>query len=378
MSDIQIVGGVDAAGVPVELSVIDGMISVGSDGPPDFDAQGLAIVPGFIDIQTNGAYGFDFTEDPNSMWDVGAQLPEQGVTSFCPTIITACSDRIARAQAAIADRPKGYVGAEPIGIHAEGPYISMAKRGTHPIAHLRDAAPNEFDTTGIAIVTVAPELAGVTGFIERLTSAGVVVSLGHSAASARIAAEAIDAGATLGTHLFNAMPPLIAREPGLAGILLTDQRTYLGLIVDGIHLANEMLMIAWSLGRDRFLLITDSISATGMPDGHYDIGGVPVEVRDGTVRNVDGALAGSILTMDQAIRNLMRTTGASLEAAVAAASSNPASALGRTDIGSLAVGSRGDVVLLDGAEVVATVIAGRIVFCNQPDRLIGGSRVTEI
>ena len=374
MTGIHIANGKDSAGAALSLSIINGVISDPNASLPTVDADGLTVAAGFIDIQVNGAYGHDFTEDPTSMWAVGSRLPEQGVTSFCPTIITSPPDRIAAAQAAIAARPEDYLGAEPIGLHIEGPYLSQAKRGTHPPDLLISAAPRQFDTSEIAIVTVAPEIQGVISFIERLVAAGVVASLGHSATTSDETDLALGAGATLGTHLFNAMAPLTARDPGLAGILMTDPRTHFGVIADGIHLAPEMLRLAWRSAPDRLILVTDAISATGMPEGEYDIGGIPVTVGRGAVRNAAGSLAGSVLTMDRAVAVLMETTEASLKEATEAASLHPATALGRTDLGTLSIGARGDVVLLDGTTVVATVVGGEVAFCKEPDRLRGMPR----
>jgi N-acetylglucosamine-6-phosphate deacetylase len=378
MTGLHIANGKDSSGAAISLSITNGLISDSNASLPILDADGLTVAPGFIDIQVNGAYGHDFTEDPASMWRVGSRLTEQGVTSFCPTIITSPPDRISAAQTAIAARPESYRGAEPIGLHIEGPYLSKAKRGTHDPDLLISAAPERIDTSGIAIVTIAPEIPGAIGFIERLVAAGVVVSLGHSVATSDETSMALTAGASMGTHLFNAMPPLTAREPDLAGVLMTDPRTHFGVIADGIHLAPEMLVLAWRSAPDRLILVTDAISATGMPEGDYDIGGTPVTVDRGAVRNAEGSLAGSVLTMDRAVAVLMETTGASVKEATDAASLHPATALGRTDLGTLAMGARGDAVLLDETAVVATVVGGEIVFCNEPDRLGGMPHDSEI
>jgi N-acetylglucosamine-6-phosphate deacetylase len=371
MAGLHIANGTNTTGAAVDVWITDGLTSDMSEASSSIDASGLVVAPGFIDIQINGAYGSDFTLDPTSIWKVGTRLPEFGVTSFCPTIITSPSGYIAAAQTAMANRPEGYKGAEPIGLHTEGPYLSQAKRGTHASGLLSSAAPDRFDTTNIAVVTLAPEIPGAVGFIERLVADGVVVALGHSTATVDEVKLALDAGASLGTHLFNAMVSLTAREPGLAGVLMTDQRAHFGVIADGIHLAPEMLQIAWRSASDRLILVTDAISATGMPDGDYDIGGIPVTAAQGAVRNATGSLAGSVLTMDRAVAVLMETTGASLKEATDAASLHPATALGRTDLGTLAMGAQGDVVLLDGTAVVATVVGGEIVFCSQPDRMRG-------
>jgi N-acetylglucosamine-6-phosphate deacetylase len=174
------------------------------------------------------------------------------------------------------------------------------------------------------------------------------------------------------------MAPMTGREPGLAGVLLTDSRAHVGVIADGIHLAPEMLRLAWSSAPDRFVLVTDAIAATGMAEGEYEVGGIPVVVANGAVRNSEGSLAGSVLTLDRALKVLMETTGASLSDSLQAATSNPARALGRDDLGNLTVGARGDVVLLDGLEVVATIVGGDIVFCTQQQRLKEKPHDTEV
>jgi N-acetylglucosamine-6-phosphate deacetylase len=378
MNSLCITEGVDAAGRSIDVSIVDGVITDEGGQEEAFNAIGLTVVPGYIDLQVNGAFGYDFTENPTSIWAVGARLPEQGVTSFCPTIITSPPDRIVAAQAAIANRPAGYRGAEPIGLHIEGPYLSATKRGTHPLELLVPHAPDRFDTTDVAVVTVAPEITGVLDFIKELVANGVVVSLGHSNGTSDEATLAIDAGASLGTHILNAMAPMTGRDPGLAGVLMTDPRTHFGVIADGIHLAPEMLRLAWSSAPDRLVLVTDAIAATGMPEGGYEIGGISVTVKDGAVRNSEGSLAGSVLTLNRAVEVLMDTTGASLSDSVATATSNPAHALGRDDLGTLDVGALGDVTLLDGLEVVATIVRGNIVFCNQPHRLKEKPHDTEV
>jgi len=362
VNSLSVRGAIGADGDPVELTIVDGLFGISPEGGETFDADGLTAVPGFIDLQVNGGWGHDFTETPSSIWEVGAILPSTGVTSFCPTIITSPAERIEAAQTAMAHRPADYRGAEPLGLHVEGPFISEARRGTHPTQHL-DVPPNAaFSPRHIAIVTLAPELEGALDLIRELVGAGVTVSIGHSEATADQATNALAAGARLGTHLFNAMPPISGRAPGIAGALLASQMASFGVIVDGIHLSDESVRLAWNAGRDRFVLVTDAISATGMPAGDYEIGSVQVTVADGAVRNADGNLAGSILTMPTGLANLRSITEASLSESVAAATSNPARAIGRHDIGTFADGARGDVVLLDGDSVAATIIAGSVAF----------------
>ena len=366
----------DAYGDAIELTVHDGVISGGATNSGELDASGLTAVAGFVDIQMNAGWGADFTHDPDSIWRVGAVLPTTGVTSFCPTIITSSHDRVIAARNALSTRPNGYIGAEPIGLHIEGPHLSPERRGTHPEELLVSPLDSTIEPQGVAIVTVAPELEGALELIARLASAAVTVSIGHSAATAAETIAAIDAGATLGTHLFNAMPPITGREPGIAGILLTDTRARFGVIVDGVHLDAATVRLAWNAAPDRFILITDAISAVGMPEGDYEIGGVAVTLAGGAVRNAAGNLAGSVLTMDVGLANLMRTTGASLASAVAAVTSTPAAALNRGDIGTIAVGARGDITLLDGGSVAGTIVGGRVCYLQDEDRLQGGHIAT--
>jgi N-acetylglucosamine-6-phosphate deacetylase len=366
---------IDSSGKPVDITIADRVLDGVDTTAPTFDATGLVAVPGFIDVQTNGGIGHDFTVDPSSIWAVGAWLPSTGVTAFCPTIITAPPGAIERAQRAIGSRPDGYVGAEPLGLHIEGPHISVAKHGTHSVELLQDPAEWSASTDHIAIVTIAPELPGALALIRDLVARGVVVSIGHSAASAEAATAALDAGATLGTHIFNAMPPISAREPGIAGVLLTDPRAYFNVIVDDFHLAPETLRLLWTAGRERFVAITDAMAAAGMPDGTFAIGDIEVTMDNGAVRNRIGGLAGSSLTLDQGLRNIIDVTGASLAEASNAVSKHPADVLRIDDRGQLRPGAVGDVVLLDDLQVVTTIIGGSIVHSTCPNRMEGGADV---
>lgn len=371
MNTILVVGGVDPDGRPFDLSIVDGFASTSRVPGPRFNAAGLTVVPGFVDIQTNGGWGHDFTQEPYSMWEVGDLLPATGVTSFCPTIITAPDDRVRAAQRAIRDRPLGYTGAEPIGLHVEGPHLSLRGRGTHSADLLRPPSESTLTPEGVVITTIAPELDGARELIETMTDAGIHVSIGHSDGSASEANSGIDAGARLATHLFNAMPPITGREPGIVGAVLSDRRVRFSLIVDAVHLAPEAVRMAWQGRADRVILITDAMAATGMSDGRYEIGGVGVTLAHGAVRNDDGDLAGSVLTMDVALKLLREQTGASLALAIAAATSTPAAAIGRTDIGILSPGARGDVALLEGDTVAATIVRGNVVHLLDLERLEG-------
>lgn len=353
---------------PVDVVVTPSGLAVGASvagGADVIDGAGLTLAPGFIDIQINGGFGDDFTIDPDSMWRVGAKLLEHGVTAFLPTIISSPPETVDAALRSLqGGPPPGYIGAEPLGLHIEGPMISPSKRGTHPRRYLR-AIDDELiagltGNAGVALVTLAPELPGGLGAISNLVANGVVVSMGHSAATAAQARAGLAAGASHGTHLFNAMPPLHHREPGLAGALMTDPQATAGVIVDGIHVAPEMVTVAFNaMGRDRLILMTDAMAGMGMPPGDYEIGGVAVTVDETGVRNSEGALAGSTLTMDEAVRNVARFAGISNDDALAMASIAPRRLLSMSPELSAANG----FVLVDATlSVVTTIVAGKIVF----------------
>jgi N-acetylglucosamine-6-phosphate deacetylase len=222
------------------------------------------------------------------------------------------------------------------------------------------------------MVTLAPEMPGAIETTAALTARGVVVSLGHSDATAAEASAAAQAGASFGTHLFNAMSSITGREPGLAGFLLSDPRMRFGVINDRSHLDPRVVRMIWALAGDRAVLVTDAIAATGIGDGTYQLGEIVVTVEGNRTRNQHGGLAGSVLTMDGAVRNLIAIVGSSLTEAVAAAATRPATVLGIAGAGSLDRGGRADLVLLDAdLAVAATVVGGRLAFLADPHRLEG-------
>jgi len=328
-----------------------------------FDTTGLTRVAGFVDLQVNGGFGHDFTHDPSTIWAVAEELPKTGVTAFLPTIITSPPEVRDEALAVLTSGPPcGFTGATPIGLHLEGPMITIP--GAHPPAFVETtASPGGLSREdGVAMVTLAPELPGAINTIVELVARGILVSLGHSRASYSEARAAADAGATLGTHLFNAMGGVTARHPGLAGFLLTDPRMRFGLIADDVHVHPASVRLAHEAAGERLVLITDATAATGRGSGAFDLGDRTVVAMGGVIRNEEGALAGSVLTMDVAVRNLMAATGCSLERAAAAASTIPTSALGLSE--------RDDAVFLDdGGNVVATVVDGRLAFLAETHRL---------
>ena len=338
-----------------------------SDDPADrkIDIAGLVVAPGLIDIQINGAHGFDFTSDPTSIWRVGARLPEHGVSAFLPTIITSPPEAIDAAREALAARPADYHGAEPLGLHLEGPMLSPKRPGVHDPGLMRlptlDLVQGWTPGGGVAMVTMAPELAGSQAVIKALSDAGVVVSAGHSAATLAEAEAAFEWGASAVTHLFNAMEPFDHRAPGLIGAVVRHKSVIAGIIADGLHSDPAVVLAAWKwLGPSRLTLVTDAIAASGLGDGEYRLGHGAVTVKQGKVTDSSGRLAGSSLTMDRAVRNLMDFAGCSPVEAVAAASTVPAGLLGRDDRGRLAVGNRADLVLFDDEMgVVATMVGGQ-------------------
>lgn len=317
---------------------------------------------GFVDLQLNGGFGHDFTSRPASIWDVAARLPEHGVVAFLPTVVSSDPDVAFDAfRVLAAGPPPGWVGARPLGLHLEGPFLAHDRRGTHETRRLLapDGALVERWIAGgpPAMVTLAPELPGADGVVDRLVAAGTIVALGHSACTAETAGDAFGRGARHVTHLFNGMSGLDHRAPGLAAAALTHPTATVGLIADGVHVHPTMLRLAHTLlGSDRIALVTDAVAALGMPDGGFHLGGVPVTRRGGAVRNAAGDLAGSAATMPEVVRTMWSATGAPVEEVLAMASTTPARIVGYTGYGD-------DVVDLDrDLQVVTTRIGGEVVY----------------
>lgn len=364
--------GVQETDVAVENGVITGMGDGAVLSPPEgserIDAHGLIVAPGLIDIQVNGGFGRDFTTDAAAIWDVGARLPAFGVTSFIPTVVTSAPEARQQMLAALsAGPPAGYLGATPLGAHFEGPFISPQASGAHDPRYLRLPVDPSVATdgwsaaAGLRMVTVAPELDGALEMVRALVGRGVVVSAGHSMATFEQAQAGFDAGMTYVTHLFNAMSALGHREPGLVGAALADPRVTVGLIPDGVHVHPAVVKLAAnSAGRDRLSLVTDATAGLGMAPGQYILGGRDV-VLDGTsVRLVDGgALAGSAISADEALRRFITMCGWTAADALATLTAVPARLLGLEDRGVIRVGARADVALLSpNLAVEATFIGG--------------------
>lgn len=342
-------------------------------GVKTLDLQGGLLVPGFIDLQINGAFGQDFTANPGSIWEVAASLPRYGVTAFLPTVITSPLETIARAQAVLQQgSPPGWRGARPLGLHVEGPFLNPERKGAHNPAHLRPPSLDDYadlsPATGVRLVTLAPELPGAEAVIRALVERGVIVSAGHSQATYAQAIQAFDWGVSYNVHLFNAMSPLNHFEPGLVGALLDDPRPTVGIIPDGVHVHPAALRCAWrNTGPARLNLVTDAMAALGMPPGEYVIGDLEVVVDATSARLRSGALAGSIISLDQCLRNLLRFTGCGLGEALQTITLTPARLL-RLDneIGQVSAGRRADLLHLDkDLQVLWTMVGGEIVYTCQ-------------
>jgi N-acetylglucosamine-6-phosphate deacetylase len=343
--------GVEAALVdgrlePGDVEVAGGEIAAVGVAAPG--GRGIA-APGFVDLHVNGFAGVDFAvTDAAGYRQAGEALLTTGVTAFQPTFITVPEPELVAALKAI---PHEAVGPRMLGAHLEGPFLSPRRPGTHVPDGMRrpDAELLErlLASGPVAQMTIAPELPGALQLIDALVERGITVSCGHSDATAPEAHLAFDRGARTVTHLFNAMRPMNSRDPGIALAALARPDVVVQVIVDGHHLAADTMRVAWRAAAGRFALVTDAMSAAGMGDGEFVLGGsVPVRSVDGVVRNADGGLAGSALTMVEAVRNL-HGLGVPLEDALAAASTVPARVALRPELGRLEPGAPADVVVLD-------------------------------
>jgi N-acetylglucosamine-6-phosphate deacetylase len=347
---------VDGVLLQGDVMVEDGRIAaVGVNGG---GGSGIAI-PGLVDLQVNGFGGVDFAAaDVAGYKRAGEALLESGVTAFQPTLITAPEEELVAALTAI---PRDPIGPRVIGAHLEGPFLSPLRLGAHPLAARRDPDPELLgrllDTGRVSEMTLAPELDGALELIDLLDARGVVASCGHSDATAEQAGRAFDRGAATVTHLFNAMRPLGHRDPGLAGAALARDDVIVQVILDGHHLAEETARVVWRAAAGRVALVSDAIAAAGVGDGSYRLGDVDVEVRDGVARRADGVLAGSALTLIEAVRRL-HALDVPLADAVGAANEVPARIARRPDLGSLRPGADADIVVLDDALEIRTVFVG--------------------
>lgn len=342
-------------------------------GKTELDCSGLMILPGFIDIHTHGALGYDCMKaSPAQLLEWSAFLASHGVTSFMPTTVSAPVDEVFQ----MLDRAKTAaalpgLGAQIVGVHIEGPYISPQHLGCHEASFVRKPSLNDLSEfvrrldDGLKLrVTVAPEVEGAMEFIGMVKKAGGYISIGHTDATVAVVNEAVKNGANSFTHLFNGMRGIHHREPGTAGAALVSD-AYAEIIADGIHLHPEIIKLTVKAkGIDKIIAVTDAMQATGLSDGEYPFGGKTVYVRDGVARIKEGNLAGSTLALDRAVLNIARFADIPLEEAVRAATINPARAIGLEDhTGTLEPGKRADIAIVNRQfEVQYTISKGRIVY----------------
>ncbi len=361
---------------PGYVRVSRGVITdVGEGCPqaPDVDLPDGLLVPGFVDLQVNGYFGVDLATADEAGWAaVVRRLPETGTTAFAPTFITGPVHKLAAALRFSADLlPALPLGARVLGVHLEGPFISLRHRGAHTPEWIIDPEPELVDELldagrgVLSIVTLAPERHGAIAAIRRLAGAGVLVSVGHTDATAEQVALAADEGVRMVTHLFNAQSGMHHRAPGVVGQALADPRLTSGLIADLHHVSAPVCAIAMAAAPGRIALVTDAASCAGMPPGRYQLGGQPIQLPAGDgvppVR-AGGSLAGSALRMDVAVANLV-ATGVDLVTAVTAATRVPADLIGRPDLGRIAPGAAADLAWLgDDLRTRSTWVAGDVVY----------------
>lgn len=359
---------------PGWVGIDDGGITAAGVGrpprPPVLSLPEGVLAPGLIDLQINGAFGHDFADAGADAWrEVGHRLPATGVTSFVPTVITAPMEELTASLARYA-RLRGELdvagGARTLGMHVEALFLAENRRGAHRADLLCDPAPELIERLlaaadgQLAVLTLAPEREGSLEAVRRLVEAGVRVAVGHSDATDRQVLAAVDAGATLVTHLFNAQRPLHHRDPGVVGAALAESRLTTGLIVDLHHVAPTAVRVAFAAAAGRIALVTDAISALGMPPGRYELGGeTTIVTEDAPPVRDDGTLAGSVLRLDVAVANAIEV-GVPAADALVAATRVPADALGHPELGRLRRGAVADLVWFDDDwRLAATWVAGR-------------------
>jgi N-acetylglucosamine-6-phosphate deacetylase len=355
---------VDASGERIDGWIrVDGglIVEAGSGLAPAEAVRAELLLPGFVDLHCHGGGGASFTSaDPVQIAQAAAIHRAHGTTTMHASLVSATYDDLIRqVRALIPFVDDGTLR----GIHLEGPWISRSYCGAHDPATLRSPDPDEVARIldagdgRIRMVTIAPELPGALESIAIIVERGSIAAIGHTGADGEAARAAIEAGATVATHLFNAMPPLLHRDAGPVGVLLADPRVTCELIADGVHLDPDVVALAMSAASGRGALVTDAMSAAGALDGDYRIGTLDVAVVDGVARLRDGgSLAGSTLLMDSAWRRAVRLADRTPAEASEASSLAPARAMGLADRGLLDVGQRADVVLLDAQLQVTRVM----------------------
>jgi N-acetylglucosamine-6-phosphate deacetylase len=349
---------------------IEGVFDEVPAGAEVVDARGMYVLPGLFDMHIHGYLGEDASDGSyEGLVVMAGGVAKNGVTAFLPTTMTVSKAELRTAFAAIrklmADgEAPDWAGARAVGINAEGPFINPAKKGAQAGEHIvpGDAA-FLLEYPEVRQTTIAPEMHENLACVRELSESGIVVSIGHTNATYVQAREAIETGARNATHLFNAMPPLNHRDPGAVGAALEDDRVYCELIADAFHIHPGLFSILRKLKGDRLVLVTDCTRAGGLADGEYSLGGQPIFVKGIECRLSDGTIAGSVLRLNHAIRNMVRMGGAEVWEAVNMASRNPAKLHGRADIGSLEPGKRADIAIADeDFEIHATILGGQTIY----------------
>ncbi|MDI6827388.1 MAG: N-acetylglucosamine-6-phosphate deacetylase [Armatimonadota bacterium] len=356
----------------VLIEVKDGVVSevhLGAEKPTDrlyIDASDKMVAPGFIDIHVHGGAGYDVTDGTyDAISTISIHLARHGVTSFLPTIVTSPWQTIVRTMSAIKEAmDRGVPGARVLGAHVEGPFLNLEYKGAQPPENIRPPSVKEFEQflgdylAYIRVVTIAPEVAGAEEVIEYLISKGITVSIGHTGATYEQVLKAASVGATNATHTFNGMRGLHHREPGVVGGVMVDDRLFGELIWDNIHVhPGAAKLLVKAKGPGRVILISDAMRAAGLEDGEYDLAGQTVYVKSGRAQLADGTIAGSTVTLDQAVRNATEHVG--LRAAVEMASLTPAESIGiASEMGSVEEGLAADFVIMDKNLNVERVFIG--------------------
>lgn len=334
------------------------------------DFPGATLVPSYFDVHIHGSGGGDVMEaTAGALNTVGGFLARHGVGSYLATTVSAPLDTTLQSLSGLAKLIHSeHRGARPLGIHIEGPFISHAKKGAHAERDLLTPTLSLFNRLWesaeghIRLMTIAPELPGAEEVIRRAVELGVRVSLGHSNAGTEDALRGVRAGGTSATHTFNAMRRFDHRDPGILGVVLNRDDLFAEIICDGLHVHPTVVRMFWKeKGADRAILITDAMSATGMPDGNYKLGELDVRVKNGKCIIGEDTLAGSTLTLDRAVRNFVEYTGADLSTATALASRNPARMTGLdAQVGALEAGRSADITVLSPkGEVIETILQGQ-------------------
>ena len=330
------------------------------------DATGLRVVPGLIDLHVHGAVGSDVMDaTPQALTAMEHFFVRHGVTAYLPTTMTASPPALLAALSNVATAPASG-GAQRLGVHLEGPYVAAGQGGAQPISWVRHPDPLEYATwlesAAVRVITLAPELPGALELIEGASRQGVHTSAGHTEATYEQIRQAVDRGLRQATHTFNAMSALHHRQPGPVGAVLIDDRVYAELIADGVHLHPAVVnLVVRAKGIDRVMLVTDAMRATGLSDGAYDLGGQTIDVRAGVARTSTGALAGSTLTLNAAVRNVQRFAQLTPNQALAMATRVPAEALGLAGSkGVLRPGADADLLLVDADWNVHAALVGGV------------------